>query len=208
MASGESQQSLSFAFRIGKSTVSKIIRETCSAIYSALPTLYLKPPNSSEDWLKIVKDFEDIWNLPHVVGAIDGKHIRIKCPSQAGTLYHNYKGFFSVAMLAVCDARYCFTMIDIGQYGSNNDSGVLLRSEINNRFENGSLDLPQPTAVQGCKFDPVPYFLVGDEIFPLKSWLMRPFPGKKMEEDQAVYHYRHSTARLTIENAFSIMVAR
>jgi len=210
LASGESQQSLSFGFRVGKSKVSKIIRETCDAIYSALAPLYLKPPKSSEDWLKRAKEFEKMWDLPHVIGAIDGKHIRIKCPSDTGTSFHNYKGLiiFSIVLLAVCDAKYCFTMVDLGQYGSNNDSGVLLRSEINKRFQDGSLKIPEPSTLEGCKFDPLPYFMVGDEIFPLKTWLMRPFPGRNLTEEQVVYNLRHSRGRRTIENAFGLMVAR
>ena len=111
-------------------------------------------------------------------------------------------------LLAVCDAKDCFTMIDLGQYGSNNGSGVLLRSEINRKFQNGSLNLPEPTTLDGCNFDPLPYFMVGDEIFPLKTWLMRPFPGKSLKEDQAIYNYHHSRARRTIENTFGLMVAR
>ena len=38
----------------------------------------------------------------------------------------NYKSFFSMVFLTVCDARYCFTLVDVGGYGSNNDSGVLI----------------------------------------------------------------------------------
>lgn len=99
-------------------------------------------------------------------------------------------------------------MIDLGQYGSNNDSGVLLRSEINQRFQSETLNIPEPTSLEGCNYDPLPFFLVGDEIFPLKTCLMRPFPGRGMTESQAVYNYRHSRARRTIENAFGLMTAR
>ena len=35
--------------------------------------------------------------------------------------------------MAVCDVN-CFTMIDIGQYWSNNDSGVLSRKEMGKRW--------------------------------------------------------------------------
>ena len=47
LASGESQQSLCYSFRLGKSTVSKIVAETCSAIYSCLKDTYLK---SLHEW--------------------------------------------------------------------------------------------------------------------------------------------------------------
>ena len=134
LTTDKSQISLSFSFRIGKSTVSKIIAETCDALHRVLFPLYVKPPSSNDEWEAISQDFEELWNLPHVIGAIDGEHVRIECPKNSGTFYHNYKGFFSLVLLAICDVRYCFTLIDVGQYGSNNDSGVLRNSPIGECF--------------------------------------------------------------------------
>ena len=137
LASGESQQSLSFAYLIGKSTLSRIIRETYDAIFEALAGEYLHPPSSTEEWENIARDFQETRNLPRVVGATDGKHIRIQCPKQSGTLFHNYKGFFSFVLLAICDARYCFTLFDVAQCESNNDAGVLANSSIVKKSRSG-----------------------------------------------------------------------
>ena len=208
LASGESQQSLSYSFRIGRTTVSNIITETCAAVFEALKEPYLKAPSSPEEWKAVSRKFEEVWNFPHAIGAIDGKHIRIQCPKLTGTLYHNYKGFFSIVLLAVCDADYCFTLFDLGSYGSNNDSGVLSNSSLGEMFEDGKMKLPSPENLDGCKFKPLPYFMLGDEIFPLKPWLIRPYPGLNMSEEQRVYNYRHSRCRRVIENAFGILVAR
>lgn len=180
LATGESQQSLSFAYRIGRNTVSKIVYETSDAIFDSLKTEYLRAPETSQDWKNISKQFDEKWNFPHVIGAIDGKHIRIECPKKSGTLYYNYKGFYSIVLLAACDANYSFTLFDIGSYGSNNDSGVLANSEIGYRLGSKDFNVPDDENLEGCSFEPLPYFLLGDEIFPLKSWLMRPFPGKKI----------------------------
>ena len=124
------------------------------------------------------------------------------------SLYHNYKGLLSIVLLAACDADYCFTLFDIGSYGSNNDSGVLATSLIGQLLENGNMKLPQPQSLPACSFEPLPYFLLGDDIFPLKTWLMRPYPGFNLSEEQRVYNYRHSRGRRVIENAFGILVAR
>ena len=94
LASGDSQKSLSFAFRIGTTTVSKIISETCIAVKEELGTKFLRPPRCPLDWLEISRDFEDFWDMPIVIAALDGKHIQIKAPANSGTPFHNYKGFF------------------------------------------------------------------------------------------------------------------
>ena len=80
-----------------------------------------------------------------------------------------YKEFFSLFLLAICDANHCFTLLDVGQYGSNNDSGVLIHSNIGGYFEDQSNNIPQQESVEGCDFNPLPYFLVRDEKFPLKT---------------------------------------
>ena len=95
LATGDSQQSQSFDFRIGKSTVSNIIRETCDGICQALLEKYLTAPESTEDWLRIAEGFQDEWNFPHCIGAIDGKHICMECPRNGGSAFYNYKNFHS-----------------------------------------------------------------------------------------------------------------
>ena len=161
MAYGGTQQSLSFSFRIAKSTISSIVNETCAAIWECLQQQYIRPPKTKDDWKKIAEGFFDIWNLPHCVGAIDGKHVRIKAPINSGSLYYNYKGFFSIVLMAICDARYLFSFVDIGDYGSNN--GIFRRSAIGKAFFGKGIKLPQPECLESFPaLGQIPYYLVGD----------------------------------------------
>ena len=49
----------------------------------------------------------------------------IQCPFNSGLLFYNYKSYFSVVLLAVASVDYRFVMVDVGAYGSSNDSGVM-----------------------------------------------------------------------------------
>lgn len=69
--------SISYAFRVSPTAVSNIINETCNIIWDCLNQSVL-PKSSEESWMKISADFENKWQLPHCVGAIDGKHIIIQ----------------------------------------------------------------------------------------------------------------------------------
>ena len=176
-------------------------------IFEVLSTDYLKEPSCQEDWLAISNDVKNIWNLPRTIGAIDGKHIRIKAPHNSGSLYCNYKKYFSIQFMAISDARYCFTSVDIESYGYNNDKAVLNDSKMGKKFRADKYSVPNASSLDGCTFDPLPYFLVGDEIFPSTTWLMRPYPGN-LTEPQRVFNYRLSHARRVVENSFGILVAR
>lgn len=76
VASGDSISSISFAFRVGVNTVSKIISETCEAIWNILKDkVFLE---ITEDlWREKANEFETQWNFPNCIGAIDGRHMTI-----------------------------------------------------------------------------------------------------------------------------------
>ena len=112
-------------------------------------------------------------------------------------------------LMAICDARYVFTLVDVGSYGSNNDSGVFRKSAMGKAFLSQKMNVPQPYYLSDSRsYGIVPYFLVGDEGFPLQEWLMRPYAGQGIPEDEVIFNYRLSRARRLIENAFGILAAR
>ena len=68
LATGELQQSQSFSFRVGRATVSHIVKEVCVGIWESLRETFLKAPEEIQDWLRISREFENEWNFPIVLG--------------------------------------------------------------------------------------------------------------------------------------------
>lgn len=68
---------LSYIFRVSSQCISDIIFETCIVLWEVLVDEVMPIP-AQEDWLRIAAEFQEMWNLPHCLGAIDGKHVRVK----------------------------------------------------------------------------------------------------------------------------------
>jgi hypothetical protein len=73
-----------------------------------------------------------------IQGSIDGKHIAIKCPPKSGSLYYNYKQYYSIILLAVCDANYKIIYASYGHYGHQGDAGIFQRSDLAKAISTGS----------------------------------------------------------------------
>ena len=193
------------------STVRQIVLETCKVLWDVLaPEEFPKPTMNS--WLETATRFDVKWNFPNCVGAIDGKHVMINCPSNSGSLYYNYKYQFSIVLMAVVNADYKFSMVDIGDYGSNPDGSIFASSSLGKKICEDDLDLPEDRPLPyDCAKAPIPFVFVGDAAFPARTNLMRPYPGgrsKILPADQRIFNYRLSRARRIVENAFGMMSQR
>lgn len=164
-------------------------------------------PTTPDEWKKVATLFEERWNFPHCVGAIDGKHIVIMSPIHSDSEYINYKGTFSIVLMALCDADYCITYSNVGTQGRISDGGVFNNCSLYTALENGSLNLPSEEPLP-MREKPVPYVIVGDYAFPLKDYLMVPYSGNHDRgTPERIFNYRLSRARRIIENVFGIMSA-
>ncbi|KAM3932747.1 LOW QUALITY PROTEIN: uncharacterized protein RB166_005781 [Leptodactylus fuscus] len=202
LATGESFASLHLQFRVGQSTISGIVRSTCHLIWQHLQPIAMPSP-TQEIWLQAAAGFQSVANFPNCIGAVDGKHVRVQKPPHSGSLYFNYKKYFSVVLMAVADATYSFIAIEVGAYGSTGDSRVL-SSVLDRTVLLDQVTLPPPRPLPGTTH-PVPFVMVGDEAFPLLENLLRPFPRSRLDARKRVFNMRLSRARRFVECAFGLM---
>ena len=131
----------------------------------------------------------------------------IQPPANSGSYFYNYKGQFSIVLLALVDANYKFLMIDVGCNGRISDGGVFKNSSFGKAFNAGRLELPPPIPLPGRE-KLVPFVIVADDAFPLKENLMKPYSRCSLNRPMRTFNYRLSRARRIVENAFGILANR
>jgi hypothetical protein len=155
----------------GQRTISDIIADTISAIWTTLQPLFMLPPNESK-WKRIAERHLDLWNLPNCTGSINGKHVRIKLFPKTVSLY---KCYFSVILLACADADALFTTVHIGDFGKNSDGSMFMASTSGKMLEKEELHIQFPTSLSlDDSGETFPYYFVADEAFSFNINLMRP----------------------------------
>lgn len=108
----------------------------------------------------------------------------------------------------------------VGEAGRQSDSGIFTYCQFGTALEEGLLNIPPDKALTGISLSvyllnilgtsepSLPYVIIGDEGFPLKKYLLRPYPGRYLSKEKSIFYYRLSRARRIIENSFGILAAR
>ncbi|XP_049799807.1 uncharacterized protein LOC126235116 [Schistocerca nitens] len=204
LATGESFKSLAFSHRIAQPIISKVVVDICTAICDTLKDQYLKAPSTEEEWNKITKEFDELWQFPNCIGAMDGKRIAFAPPRTAGSAYFSYKKFHSVVLLAIVDARYQFSLIDIGCNGRVSDGGVYAHSLINSALLENWLNVPQQKSLPGANIE-VPYVILAGDAFHLEPYIIKPYRDCQNQKSKQIFNYRLSRGRRVVENTFGIL---
>ncbi|XP_021718280.1 uncharacterized protein LOC110686012 [Chenopodium quinoa] len=137
-----------------------------------------------------------------VVGALDGKHIKMTVPIEDPPRYRDRKGDLSTNVLAACDSNLRFTYVLPDWEGSALDPRVLRDA------------LRRPN---GLKLQRNKYFLV-DLGFSNCEGFLSPYKGTRYHFNlwrgntptnyMELFNLRHSSARNTSERAFGLLKKR
>lgn len=98
----------------------------------------------------------------------------------------------------MADAKRKFVTIEVGGRGKQSDGGTFIASKYK---------IPMPKRISNSDVI-APYVLVGDEAYPLKHYLMRPYPERVLNNERKCFNIRLSTGRQTIECGFGILTSK
>lgn len=109
--------------------------------------------------------------------------------------------------MALVNARKEFVMVDVGTNGRVSDGGVLFYTKFWELYQQGALNLPQPSTMPKST-DKFPYVFVADDAFALGPNLMKPYPRTTATKEETTYNYRLSKARSVVECAFGMLSSK
>ena len=183
---------ISSLFDMAKGCVSSAVAQVMTAIRDEFGCEVSFPQSEAE--LEVQRTgFRQMYGIP-CCGLIDGLHIRVQ---SSRTDWLNYKSFKSVLSILVCNFDGTFSYLTTGYPGSFNDAGAIQDSWF---WEEGWKGL----ARRGD-------FLLGDSIFPLRSYLITLFDWHSFPSwspSQRLFQRRMSRTRSLVERTFAMLYKR
>ena len=96
----------------------------------------------------------------------------MKKQKKSGSECYNYKGFFSLVLLALVDTKYRFLWVDVGPSGSSSNAHIFHHSKLRKKIYDDTLGFqPEPLADGGPDLH---YSLLGDGTSPRYCSLLNP----------------------------------
>lgn len=161
-----------------------------------MANIFIKFPRTQQEFNTIRRSFMNRFQLPGIIGAIDGTHVAILKPSNDEHNFINRKGFHSLNVQIVCDPNLIILNVNANFGGSTHDSFIWRQSQLkqflHNLYENGHRG----------------FWLIGDSGYPLEPYLLTPFHEPNDNTPEAEFNNRLNSARNTIERCIGVLKMR
>ncbi len=121
-----------------------------------------------------------------------------------GSYYYNYKNFHSTILMALVDDIYKFTWVEIGADGTSSDAQIFEECDLKQAIDQNVIGFPPPDHLPYDDRD-IPYFFVGDDSFPQRTYMMKNYGKLGLEVPERIYNYKTSHCRRVSKNTFGIL---
>ncbi|KAH7969990.1 hypothetical protein HPB52_023653 [Rhipicephalus sanguineus] len=148
----------------------------------AVAPKYLKMPLTEEEKQQTSVCFEAIAGFPNVLGAMDGTHIRTRCPNKkVKASFVDRHDTSTYTLQGICNADRLFLDVFCGPPGRCHDSNV---------YELSFVSAKLPVNLRGWP----------------REYIMTPYRDHgHMTAEEKRFNYRLSRTRVRIENAFGVL---
>ena len=96
---------------------------------------------------------------------------------------------------------------EVGAGGASSDAQIWNTCSLKEAIDDETIGIPPDEPLPHDDRD-IPYFVIGDAAFALRTTLMKPFGAKPLTMEEMIFNYRLSRARRCVENAFGILANR
>ena len=93
--------------------------------------------------------------------------------------------FFSVALQGAADSESGFIVIDTDAYSKQSDGGTFSGSTLHQFLADSESTLPKSASFEGSGTE-MPFVILGNKAYPLKTFLMKPLARKNMSCEERV----------------------
>ena len=162
-ATGSFQQVLADLHGMSIASACRVIHQVSRAIACRKGNFITFP--TEENFATVKNAFYESAHFPHVIGAIDCRHIHIQSPGgEEAARFINRKGYYSINVQVICDAALRITNIVARWHGSTHDSRIFQNSTIATRLRR----LRRQRR----------FHILGDGGYPCLSYLMTPLRNR------------------------------
>ncbi|KAB0805455.1 hypothetical protein PPYR_02425 [Photinus pyralis] len=203
LAQGSYQKAVGqdFFCPMSQKSVSRCVEEVTGALVEHFPHFVHFPSTAAEK----TQEKQLFMTVPHgfpgIIGAVDCTHVAIisppvEDPQYPAIVFLNRKGYYSINVQIICNARLKILAINARFPGSVHDAGIWTTSIVKNllhtSYENGDSSS----------------WLIGDAGYPLEPWLMTPVSGHNLTEPERRYNVAHKSIRNVIERLNGVLKTR
>jgi len=191
-ATGTFQLVISDLSGVVKATVCRYVHKV-SRVIAGLRSQYIKFPQTDAERMQTMREFYAIAQFPGVLGSIDCTHVPMMSPGgDEAEIYRNRKGYFSINVQTIANAKLFITDIVARWYGSAHDATIFNNSLIRAQFENGVIGAGH---------------LLADNGYGVKPYLLTPLLSPCTEAEKRYNRCQIST-RNTVERSYGVWKRR
>ncbi len=113
-----------------------------------------------------------------------------------------------IMLLGLVEVDYKFIWADVRSNGAASDTQIFLAdSKLKEAIENDVISFPPADQLPNDDRE-TPYFIIGDDAFSLRTWMMKPYGRCGLPVPERIFNYWLFRARRIVENAFGILSNR